>query len=75
MAAKAGDRLVMLTKIKRVAARQRAGVIEAVLDERQPRYSVRWDDGRTTVIAPVPGSVEIRPAAKKRAAPKKAKKT
>jgi hypothetical protein len=66
MAAKPGDRVILTAKTKRVRPAQRAGVIEDVLDAgSRPRYSVRWDDGRTTVIAPVPGTVQIEAAAAK----------
>jgi Domain of unknown function (DUF1918) len=85
MAAKPGDRVILTAKTKRVRPAQRAGVIEDVLDAgSRPRYSVRWDDGRTTVIAPVPGTVQIeaakaKPAAKrstsKKPAAKKTKKS
>jgi hypothetical protein len=69
MAAKTGDRLVMTVKSKRVAPNQRSGTIEEVLAEGdRSRYLVRWDDGRSTVIAPNPGSFRVE-------APAKAKKT
>jgi hypothetical protein len=70
VAAKVGDRLVMTVKSKRVAPNQRSGTIEEVLAEGdRARYVVRWDDGRSTVIAPNPGSVRIESGAKaKRAA-------
>lgn len=65
MATKKGDRLVMTVKSKRVAPNQRAGTIEEVLAEGdRARYSVRWDDGRSTVIAPNPGSFRIESASK-----------
>jgi hypothetical protein len=67
MAAKAGDRIVVTAKTKRLAPRQRGGVIEDVLDPDQPRYLVRWDDGRTSVITPLAGTVTVE-RARKRAA-------
>jgi hypothetical protein len=61
MAVKNGDRIVMLGKIKKANARDRAGVIERVLSENPPRYEIRWDDGALTVMAPLPGSISIEP--------------
>jgi hypothetical protein len=67
--AKKGDRLVMTVKSKRVAPNQRAGTIDEVLAEGdRPRYSIRWDDGRSTVIAPHPGSFRVEAAKAKKAA-------
>ena len=59
MAARAGDRIVMRAKTKRLAPSRRVGTILEVLDPEQPRYLVRWDDGRETVIAPLGESVRI----------------
>ena len=61
MTAKVGDTLRMTAKTKRLAPNQRVGVIEEILDATQPRYLVRWGDGRTTVIAPLPGSYRVEP--------------
>jgi hypothetical protein len=69
MGAKPGDRLVMRAKTKRIAPAARRGTIEEVLDPDQPRYRVRWDDGRSTVIAPLGDSVSIVPAKQGRARP------
>jgi len=52
----------MRAKTKRLAPSRRAGTIVEVLDPDQPRYRVRWDDGRETVIAPLGESVRIEPA-------------
>ena len=52
----------MRAKTKRLAPSRRAGTIVEVLDADQPRYRVRWDDGRETVIAPLGESVRIEPA-------------
>ena len=68
---KVGDKLVMRAKTKRLSPGARAGVIEEVLDETQPRLAVRWNDGRLTVIAPTPGSYRIEPARAKRTTAKK----
>ena len=68
MEAKAGDHIVLVGKTKRVAPRVRSGVIEEILDAHQPRFLVRWEDRRTTVVAPAPGSYRVEKP------PKKAKK-
>lgn len=70
MAARAGDRIVMRVKTKQLAPSARSGVIERVFSETQPRYLVRWDDGRTTVIAPVPGTISVQRGRTKAAAKK-----
>jgi hypothetical protein len=67
MTAKAGDTIHMRAKTKRVAPGARQGIIEEVLDPNQPRYRVRWSDGRTTVITPLGDAVTIEPAKKPRA--------
>ncbi len=61
MAVKSGDRIVMRASPKRLDPGSRGGVIEEVLNPDQPRYRVRWDDGRETVIAPVGDTVTIEP--------------
>jgi hypothetical protein len=61
---KPGDRIVMRAKTKRIAPAARRGEIVEVLDPGQPRLLVRWDDGRTTVIAPLGDSVVVEPAGK-----------
>ena len=67
MAAKVGDRIHMLGKIKKANPNERAGVIENVLSEDPPRYEIRWDSGRLTVMAPLPGAVRVETAPKKTA--------
>lgn len=52
----------MRAKTKRIAPAARRGTILEVLDPNQPRYLVRWDDGRTTLIAPLGDSVSVMPA-------------
>ena len=74
MKGQVGDRITMRAKAKSVTPGSRSGVIEQVLDERQPRYLVRWDDGRSTVIVPLGDTVTIEPAKTKRAAAKAAPK-
>ena len=75
MAARAGDRIVMRVKTKQLAPSARSGVIERVFSETQPRYLVRWDDGRTTVIAPVPGTISVQRGRAKTTAKKKKEET
>jgi hypothetical protein len=54
---RAGDRIV--AESERVTQPGREGVIEEVLQEEPPRYLVRWDDGRTSSIAPAAGAARI----------------
>ncbi len=68
MTAKAGDRIHMLGKVKRANPNERAGVIEDVLSDDPPRYVIRWDSGRETVMAPLPGAIRIEPTKGKAAA-------
>jgi hypothetical protein len=74
MTAKSGDRILMLGKIKRANPNERAGVVEDVLSDDPPRYVIRWDSGRSTVLAPLPGAIRVEPA-KKPAAKTRATKT
>jgi hypothetical protein len=62
MAVKPGDRIVMRAKTKRLAPSARQGEILEVLSEDPGRYVVRWGDGRTTTISPLPDSIRIEPA-------------
>jgi hypothetical protein len=68
MTGKIGDRIVV--EPKTVAHTGRGGVIEEVLQEEPPRYRVRWDDGRETIIAPTSGAVRVE-ASKAKAATRK----
>jgi hypothetical protein len=52
-----GDTIVV--ESERVAAAARTGVIEEVLQEEPPRYQVRWEDGRTTILSPSAGAARI----------------
>ena len=61
MNAQVGDRIQVRAKTKRLAPSARLGTVEEVLDPAQPRYVVRWDDGRTTVIAPLPDTLVVIP--------------
>jgi hypothetical protein len=72
MEAKVGDHIVVVGKTKRMAPRERAGVIEEIIDPHQPRFLVRWDDRRTTVVAPIPGSYTIEKPKKGKKAEKEA---
>ena len=77
MAAKAGDQVVI--EAKKVDGSERAGTIEQVLAESPPRYLVRWDNGRESIISPGAGELRVvakpKPAAKRAAsAPKRATK-
>jgi hypothetical protein len=60
MTGQTGDRVVV--EPKGVAHTARGGVIEEVLQEEPPRYRVRWDDGRESILAPASGSVRIETA-------------
>jgi hypothetical protein len=53
----AGDRIVI--ESERAAQPGRTGVIEAVLAEAPPRYRVRWDDARVSVLCPHAGAARI----------------
>lgn len=61
-----GDTLVV--ESERADATGRRGVIEVVLQERPPRYQVRWEDGHMSILAPSAGSARVerkrRPRAK-----------
>lgn len=52
-----GDRIVV--ESERAAHAGRAGVIEEVLQEEPPRYSVRWEDGSTSIFSPSAGVATI----------------
>lgn len=52
-----GDRVAVQSTKTTTAAR--TGTIEVVLAERPPRYQVRWDDGRWSIIAPTDGVMRV----------------
>jgi Domain of unknown function (DUF1918) len=52
-----GNRIVVTGE--RVDRPPRTGSIDMVLAPDPPRYRVRWDDGRTTIIAPASGAASI----------------
>lgn len=77
MKAKAGDRI--LVESAKVQQPGRAGTIAEVVQEEPPRFRVRWDDGRESVLAPTAGSVRVeavkQPRAKKGSAQKSTRRT
>ncbi len=52
-----GDTVVVESERATMAARR--GIIEEVLQQEPPRYQVRWEDGRTTILAPAAGVARI----------------
>jgi hypothetical protein len=57
MSVRTGDRIVI--ESERAAQPGRTGVIEEVLAEDPPRYRVRWDDARVSVLCPQAGAARI----------------
>ncbi len=57
MEAAVGDRIVV--EAEKADQTARSGVIEEVLQEHPPRYRVRWDDGRESIISPSSGVARI----------------
>lgn len=57
MSTKVGDRIVI--ESEKASQPARTGVIEEVLREHPPRYLVRWEDGRTSILAPADGAARI----------------
>ena len=57
-----GDRIVI--EAEAVNAPPRAGVIEEILDSNEPRYRVRWENGRTSIIDPTSGAARIEEASR-----------
>lgn len=73
MAASIGDRVAL--QPGRIHALPRTGTIEAVLGEEPPRYQIRWDDGKWSIIAPTDGVLRVVSRRDtKRAAPPRATK-
>jgi hypothetical protein len=52
-----GDGIVVESESTGQATRR--GVIEEVLREQPPRFRVRWEDGRSTILSPAAGSARI----------------
>jgi hypothetical protein len=63
MAATVGDRVEV--QPKRAQSPGRTGTIEAVLSESPPRYEVRWDDGRSSIISATDGALHVAPPKKR----------
>jgi Domain of unknown function (DUF1918) len=65
MSAKIGDTVVI--ESEKVAQPARTGTIEEVLKDDPPRFRIRWNDGRTTILAPTAGAakIQIKPKARK----------
>ncbi len=57
MSVTVGNRIVVVGE--RVDRPPRTGSIDVVLASDPPRYRVRWDDGRTSIIAPASGAASI----------------
>jgi Domain of unknown function (DUF1918) len=57
MALKAGDQVII--EAKKVHGSERAGTVERVLAESPPRYLVRWDNGRQSIISPAAGELHL----------------
>ncbi len=57
MEAAVGSRIVV--EAEKAAQSARSGVIEEILQVQPPRFRVRWDDGRTTIIAPAAGAARV----------------
>ena len=71
MMASVGDKIIV--EAKKAAQPGREGVIEEVLQEDPPRYSVRWSDGRLSIFTPSAGVATIEAAKKKKARASKQK--
>jgi hypothetical protein len=65
MTAKVGDTIVI--EAEKATQRERSGVIEEVLGGNPPRFRVRWDDGRESIVAPAAGAARIAPKSRSRA--------
>jgi len=59
MTAHVGDTIIV--ESERVRQPGRAGVIEEVLQEDPPRVRVKWEDGHTSILAPLAGAARIIP--------------
>jgi hypothetical protein len=49
----------IVVESERAAQPGRAGVIEEILTQNPPRFRVRWEDGRTSILAPAAGVARI----------------
>jgi hypothetical protein len=59
-----GDKIIV--ESEKAAQPGRTGVIEEVIQERPPRFRVRWDDGRLSIFAPAAGAAQIVKARKQK---------
>lgn len=57
MEGRVGDRIVI--ESERAAQSARTGVIQEVLQAQPPRYRVRWEDGRESIVTPAAGAARI----------------
>ena len=57
MGATVGDRVEV--EPRSVRAQPQFGTIEAVLSDSPPRYQVRWDNGRWSIISATDGSLSV----------------
>ena len=57
MDATVGDRVEV--QPKSVHASARSGTIESVVAGSTPRYQVRWDDGRVSIISATDGALSV----------------
>lgn len=62
MKATVGDTIVV--EAERVAQTARRGTIEEIMQEEPPRFRVRWEDGRESILTPSAGSARIEAKAK-----------
>ena len=56
-----GDKIKI--ESERAGQSGRAGLIEEVLSEQPQPLRVRWEDGRTSILAPAAGVARVEPAA------------
>jgi Domain of unknown function (DUF1918) len=52
-----GDRVAL--QPAKIDGLPRTGTVEAVLANQPPRYQVRWDTGRWSIIAPTDGVLQV----------------
>ena len=57
MEGRVGDTIVV--ESERAAQSARAGTIEEVLQAQPPRFRVRWENGRESIVTPAAGAAHI----------------
>jgi hypothetical protein len=57
MEGRVGDTIVV--ESERAAQSARAGTIEEVLQAEPPRFRVRWENGRESIVTPAAGAARI----------------